>query len=89
MVNKPGLDAFKKNCPEGMRVYECEYYAVYAHTRSCFFCKHCSDMWFDYQNGPYMYICSYPTKADMEDHSIEGMKGKCNNFEEDEINETD
>jgi hypothetical protein len=36
-----------------------------------------------------MYICSYPTKADMEDHSIEGMNGKCKFFEEDEINETD
>ena len=72
MTNNPGLDAFKKN------------YAVYAHPRSCFFCKYCSDMYFDYQNGPYMYICAYPTKADMEDHSIEGMNGKCKFFEEDE-----
>jgi hypothetical protein len=30
-----------------------------------------------------MFICAYPTKADMEDHSIEGMNGKCKFFEED------
>lgn len=75
---------FKSDNPEWTRRFECDYYSCNAHPRSCFFCKHCFDIFYDYINGPYMFICAYPTKADMEDHSIEGMKGKCNNFEEDE-----
>lgn len=40
------------------RTYECEHYKVTANEKSCFFCKHCTDIFFDYTNGPYMFICN-------------------------------
>lgn len=27
-----------------------------AHKNSCLFCKHCTDIFYDYTNGPYMFF---------------------------------
>ena len=27
----------------------------------CALCKHCSDIWYDYKNGPYMAMCEKKT----------------------------
>ena len=44
--------------PEDIKEYECEFYAVNAHKYSCFFCDHCTDIWWDFSNGPYMILCT-------------------------------
>lgn len=42
--------------------------------KCCAFCSHCSDLFYDYTNGPYLYICdidnnttSWGTCADFDD----------------------
>lgn len=57
-----------------VREYECEYYKVKAHRRSCFFCGNCADIFFDYSNGPYMFLCD----AGMD--VSKGLKGECVQF---------
>lgn len=61
---------------EMTREYECEYYKVKAHPRSCFFCYNCTEIFFDYTNGPYMFICD--VKCDTHD----GLLGLCKQFSE-------
>ena len=56
-----------------MKEYKCEYYSVMVPERSCFFCQHCTDIFFDYTHGPYLLLCT-----------ANGLKGKCNLFKEDE-----
>lgn len=60
----------------GLRTYECEHYSLSAPERSCFFRQHCTDIWFDYTNGPYMFWC------DLEANVESGLKGECARFEE-------
>lgn len=56
-----------------------EGYTVLAHPRSCFFCRHCTDIFYDYTNGPYMFICDIDsTSAQIES----GLRGECGDFEE-------
>jgi len=72
---------FKARRKSWTKVYECEYYKCDAHPRGCFFCKHCTDVFFDYTSGPYMFICD---KHDGEhDPTAKGICGKCKMFEED------
>ena len=59
-----------------MKLYECEFYSVMAHERSCLFCDHCTDVFWDYENGPYMFFCD--AGADVES----GAAGECGAFEE-------
>lgn len=59
-----------------MRVYECEYYKVVVPDASCLFCSHCSDVFWDFAHGPYMFFCD--AGADTE----EGIRGRCNSFNE-------
>ena len=54
--------------------YKCEYYEVMAPINSCYFCQHCTDIWFDYTNGPYMFLCL--KEADTQ----QGIQGKCEQF---------
>jgi hypothetical protein len=73
---------FKAKRKSWTKVYECDYYKCDAHPRGCFFCKHCTDVWFDYTNGPYMFFCE---KHDGEnDPTPQGIRGKCKMFESDE-----
>jgi len=62
-----------------MKVFECEYYTVRAHKHSCFFCSHCTDIFYDYTNGPYLFICDIG--RDIET----AFKGQCNKFEDDTV----
>ena len=67
---------FKSDNPEWTREYVCEKYKCYVHPRACLFCDHCTDIFFDYDNGPYMFICegSHDTEK--------GMNGNCEHFKE-------
>ena len=47
---------------------------VRAPERCCLFCKHCSDVYWDYTHGPYMTIC-----AEGHDEKI-GGQAKCKYF---------
>lgn len=41
-------------------IFECENGTVYGipyDTKCCLICKHCTDIWYDYTNGPYMFSC--------------------------------
>ncbi len=58
------------------RPYECEFYKVLAPDKSCLFCKHCCDVFYDYTNGPYMFFCN--TDGDTN----QGAFANCNKFEE-------
>jgi len=73
---------FKARLKSWTAVYECEYYKCDAHPRGCLFCKHCTDVWFDYTNGPYMFLCD---KHEGEnDPTQQGIRGKCKMFEKEE-----
>ena len=61
------------------RLYECKFYSVMAHERSCLFCTHCTDVFWDYSSGPYMFIC------DADGDTQDGMSGDCDGFVEEEI----
>ena len=61
-----------------MRLYECEFYRVMAPARSCLFCEHCMDVFWDYTNGPYMFFC------DAGDDTTDGAMGRCDEFREEE-----
>ena len=54
-----------------MKEYKCEYYSVQAAENSCFFCQHCTDIFFDYTNGPYMFLC------DEDADTRKGCDGQC------------
>lgn len=46
--------------PPDYKIYEIEPgFKVGAHKRSCLFCRHCRDLWWDYTNGPYMFLCDF------------------------------
>lgn len=62
---------------DAAKTYECEYYKVTAHKNSCFFCKRCTDIWWDYTNGPYMWLCT--KEVDVE---AEFFRTGCQEFEE-------
>ena len=61
-----------------MKEYKCEYYSVQAAENSCFFCQHCTDIFFDYANGPYMFIC------DEDADTTKGYDGQCKLFKEEQ-----
>lgn len=75
-----------ENHPEFTRVYEGAGYTVKAHPKSCFFCDHLTDIYWDYTNGPYMFTCEkrYMTTPDDEDPIVIGMHGACPDFVEEE-----
>lgn len=58
------------------RVYECEFYKVLAPARSCLFCEHCTDVFYDFMNGPYMFFC------EVDSDTNEGAAGNCEDWSE-------
>lgn len=62
---------------KGYKEFKGEGYTVMAHPKSCFFCEHCTDIIYDYSNGPYMFICNNNIDSD---HIELGLKGMCDNF---------
>lgn len=65
-----------KSMDKELRVYECEYYSVKAPSTCCLFCAFCSDVFFDYTNGPYMFLCDMGADTEI------GVTGKCQLFVE-------
>lgn len=55
-----------------MKRYKCEFYEVDAPDNHCLFCKKCTDVFWDFTHGPYMFLCT-------EGH---GNWKTCNSFEE-------
>ena len=68
---------------KGFKEFKGEGYSVMAHPKSCFFCEHCTDIFYDYTNGPYMFFCDLTEDGeDTTDRINKGLKGSCNNFKE-------
>lgn len=47
--------------------------------KSCLLCERCTDYWWDYTNGPYMFFCNYGEGA-MLTIGQGGTRGNCENF---------
>ena len=62
-----------------MKRYKGDGFSVLAPDESCLFCKHCTDFFWDYTHGPYLFFC------DVYDVSVDD----CERFEEevDELGE--
>lgn len=57
-----------------MKLYKCDNgYYYKGPEKSCLFCIHCTDIFYDYSHGPYMFIC---------DKNLE-YTTNCEGFEED------
>lgn len=71
---------------EFTRVFHGDGYSVKARPNSCFFCKHLTDIVWDYTNGPYMFFCDihHMTEESEVDPIEIGMRGKCVDFTEEE-----
>ena len=63
---------------EQTRIFHGPGYTVKAHPKSCFFCQHLTDIFYDYTNGPYGFGC------DLEGYIETGMLGVCPDFKEEE-----
>lgn len=61
------------------REFKGEGYTVLAHPKSYFFCEHCTDIIYDFSNGPYMVVCNIEFDSD---HIDMGLKGMCDKFKE-------
>ena len=66
--------------PEDTKTYDGTYYEVKAHCKSCFFCDHCKDIFWDYTHGPYLFLCD--EKFGDNDAIRKGFIGKCKSFKE-------
>lgn len=60
------------------RIYEGGSFQVTAHKRSCFFCKHLKDIFWDYIIGPYMFFGDLPECKPGKF----GLDGKCLYFDD-------
>ena len=40
----------------------------------CLVCKHCTDMWYDYSNGPYMVLCDIIMKTKLGNEPLSNFK---------------
>ena len=46
--------------------------------KSCLLCEHCTDIFVDFTNGPYLIIC------DKHTDTSNGINGKCEDFKEEQ-----
>ena len=67
---------------EDSQKYECGSYILIAHKKSCEFCQHLTDTFWDFTNGPYMYFCDKGVNV-----TNDILKYGCNDFEEENKNE--
>lgn len=68
-------EEYEKN-KDNMSPFKCENGHIYmAFNNSCVFCKHC-DLFWDYTNGPYMFLCDVDGNPE-----IYGLSGKCELYE--------
>lgn len=65
-----------------MKFFHCQNGRSYeAHERSCLFCEYCTDVFWDYTNGPYMLICEHPETDDRSKEQAFSA-GKCEKFKQ-------
>ena len=57
-------------------------YRILSLPNTCYFCKNCTDIWWDYSNGPYMFSCDKEQEVDEDLVWKKGLIGKCEYFEE-------
>lgn len=48
---------FKVKNVEAPKTFEGDGYELIANEHSCAFCSHCSDIFYDFTNGPYWFYC--------------------------------
>ena len=55
-----------------------------AHEKSCLFCRHNTDIFYDYTHGPYMFICEFGSDEEkfVVDYVEKSFEGKCPRWEE-------
>lgn len=64
------------------KLFECANGRTYqAPDKSCCFCKHCTDIFYDFTHGPYLFMC------DLERDAEKAFENTCANFEEEKLNE--
>lgn len=60
-----------------MREFKCENGKTYeVPDKCCLTCKHCTDIWYDYTNGPYATFCSKGW--------LPASDGQCTKWEDDQ-----
>lgn len=52
-----------------------------AHKHSCLFCKHNTDIFYDWQ-GIYALVCDIEWSDDQDEHITKSFKGECELWEE-------
>lgn len=57
---------------------------IRAHPKACFFCDHCTDIYWDYSHGPYAFVCEKHSCLDdaWDEILTNGLSGICPEFEE-------
>ena len=55
-------------------------HTYYVPEKSCTVCKHLTDIFWDYTNGPYAFICDKKNDDDIE----KGLAGNCDGWEKEE-----
>lgn len=68
-MNNPWIDK---------RLYVCDDYMVLVPSKCCLFCEHCTDVYWDYINGPYMFICELGIEG-----KLRAFNNLCESFERD------
>lgn len=59
------------------KLFKCANGCTYqAPDKSCCFCKHCTDIFYDFTHGPYLFMCELDCDAE------KAFENKCANFEE-------
>lgn len=56
-----------------------DFFGVVAPDNCCLFCDQCSDIWWDYTHGPYMFFC------DIGKDTSKGAHGECEFFLKEDI----
>ena len=67
---------------EDARTFECLSYTLIAHKKSCEFCKHLTETFWDFTNGPYIFFCDKGI-----DVTNDILKYGCSDFEEEVRND--
>ena len=55
--------------------YRCDHYRCFAPEKHCLFCANCTGVFWDYTNGPYMFICEYGGNYLNCEHFVDDGKG--------------
>jgi len=64
---------------KALKTYKCDYYEVDVPEDHCLFCKHCTDVFYDW-NGPYAFACALTTDSDGIAEAHFGYIPDCKNF---------